>query len=84
MMDIKESFASMFYNFVDKETIGFVSKCAAVTTAYKSAFESKNILNQQLAEDLHQTIIRKFKNCKVYSSFKGSIQGTALADMQLQ
>ena len=53
MMDIKESFASMFYNFVDKETIGFVSKCAAVTPAYKSAFESKNILHQKLAEDLH-------------------------------
>ena len=39
--------------------------------------------NQQLANELHKPIIRKFKNRKVYSSFKGNIWGFDLADMQL-
>ena len=39
--------------------------------------------NQQLADELHKSVIRKFKRCKVYSSFKDNIWGTDLADMQL-
>ena len=39
--------------------------------------------NQQLANELHKPIIRKFKKRKVYSSFKGNIWGVDLADMQL-
>ena len=39
--------------------------------------------NQQLANELHKPIIRKFKKRKVYSSFKGNIWGADLADMQL-
>ena len=39
--------------------------------------------NQQLADELHKPIIRKFKRCKAYSSFKGNICGTDLAYMQL-
>ena len=39
--------------------------------------------NQQLANELHKPIIRKFKKRKVYSSFKGNIWGVYLADMQL-
>ena len=39
--------------------------------------------NQQLAEELHKPIIRKFKKRQVYSSFKENIWGTNLADMQL-
>ena len=38
---------------------------------------------QQLANELHKPIIRKFKKIKVYSSFKGNIWGVDLADMQL-
>ena len=38
---------------------------------------------QQLAEELHKPIIRKFKKRKVYSTFKGNIWGADLADMQL-
>ena len=34
-------------------------------------------------EQLHKLIIRKFKRCKVYSSFKENIWGTDLADMKL-
>ena len=38
--------------------------------------------NQQLANELNKTIIRKLKK-KVYSSFKGNTWGVDLADMQL-
>ena len=39
--------------------------------------------NEQLAEELHKPIIRKFKKRKVYSGFKDNIWGTDLADIQL-
>ena len=38
----------------------------------------------QLADELHKSIIRKFKRCKVYFSFKCNIWGADLADMQLK
>ena len=39
--------------------------------------------NEQLAEELHKPIIRKFKKRKVYSEFKDNIWGSNWADMQL-
>ena len=39
--------------------------------------------NKELAEELHKSIIRKFKKRKVYSSFIGNIWGADIADMQL-
>ena len=39
--------------------------------------------NEQLAAELHEPIIRKFKKGKVYSAFKDNIWGADLADMQL-
>ena len=39
--------------------------------------------SKQLANELHQPIIRKFKKRKVYSSFKDNICGVDLAEMQL-
>ena len=39
--------------------------------------------NEQLADELHKIIIRKFKKRKVYSTFKDNIWGADLADMQL-
>ena len=38
---------------------------------------------QQLAEELHKLIVRKTKKRTVYSSFKDSIWGAELADIQL-
>ena len=38
-------------------------------------------VNEQLAEELHKPIIKKFKKRKVYSSFKDNIWGADLADM---
>ena len=40
-------------------------------------------INQQLAEELHKHIIRKFKKIKVYSAFKYNIWSVDLAIMQL-
>ena len=39
--------------------------------------------NEQLANELHKPIIRKFEKRKLYSTCKGNIWGVDLADMQL-
>ena len=39
--------------------------------------------NEQLADELHKPIIRKFEKRKVYSAFKDNMWGADLADMQL-
>ena len=39
--------------------------------------------NQQLAKELHKSIIKKFEKRRVYSIFKDNIWGAHLADMQL-
>ena len=59
----------MVYKVFDKKTAGSGIKSTP--------------LNEQLGEELHKPIIRKFKKRKVYSAFKGNIWGADLADMQL-
>ena len=59
----------MVYNFFDKNSAG-----SGVNTTPQ---------NQQLAEELHKPIIRKFEKRKVHAAFKGNIWGADLADMQL-
>ena len=68
--------ASMVYKFFD-------SKVAS--PAKKSVGSGAKLIpqNEQLAEELHKPIIRKFKKRKVYSAFKDNIWGADLADMQL-
>ena len=61
--------ASTVYKFFDKMTPG---------SGIKSMPQ-----NEQLADELHKPIIRKFKKRKVYSSFKDNIWGADLADIQL-
>ena len=39
--------------------------------------------NEQLANELHKPIIRKFIKRKIYSTFKDNIWGVDLAEMQL-
>ena len=39
--------------------------------------------NQELAEELHKPMIKKFEKRKVHSSFINNIWGAGLADMQL-
>ena len=59
----------MVYKFFDKKPQG------------KGLANNKE--NIQLANELHKTIIKKFQKRKVYSSFRDSIWGVDLADMQL-
>ena len=60
--------ASMVYKFFDKN-----SKGSGITT---------NEFNYQLANELHKSVIKKFKKRKLYYSFKDNIWGVDLADMQ--
>ena len=62
--------ASMIYKFFNKKSKG-------------SGIKNEIKENQQLANELHKAIIRKFKNRNVYSSFKDNIWGVDVADMQL-
>ena len=57
----------MVYNFFDKRSTG-----SGITNDIKQ--------NQQLSNELHKSIIRKFRKIKVYSSFKDNIWGADLTD----
>ena len=70
--------ASMVYKFFDKKT----NSSGVTTLANKSAVKAKPE-NEQLAEQLHKPIIRKFKKRKVYLAFEDNIWGADFADMQL-
>ena len=67
--------ASMVYKFFDKKTTG----SGITKLPNKSAMPQ----NDQLAEELHKPIIRKFRKRKVYSAYKDHIWAADLADMQL-
>ena len=49
-----------------------------------SDIKNENISIQQLAEELHKPVIRKFKKRKVHSAFIDNILGDDTADMQLR
>ena len=63
-------FSSIGYDFLDKKTSG-------------SGIKNENILNKELAEELHKPIIRKFKKRKIQSLFIDNIWSADLADMEL-
>ena len=63
--------ASMVYKFFDKKSIG--SGIKKDTTKLSSLIS---------ADELHQSVIKKFNKRKVYSQFKDNIWGVDLADMQ--
>ena len=67
----------MVYKFFNKKTKG-----SGITLANKFAIKPIP-QNEQLAEELHKTIIRKLKKREVYSAFKEYIWAADLADMQL-
>ena len=68
----------MVYTFFDKKTAG----SGVATLANKSAIKSVP-QNEQLAEEFHKLIIKKFEKRKVYSASKDNIWGADLSDMQL-
>ena len=55
--------ASMVYKFFDEKSTSFADKSAKGGSV-------TSMSNQQLSDELHKPIIRKFKKRKVYSSFK--------------
>ena len=64
----------MVYKFFDKKSVGSGAKHVNTKLIPQ---------NEQLADELHKLIIRKFKKRKEYSAFKDNIWGADLADMQL-
>ena len=68
----------MVYTFFDKKTKG-----SGVTTPANKSVVKSTPQNQQLVDELHKPIIRKFKKRKVYSAFEDNIWAAYLADMQL-
>ena len=50
---------------------------------FAKKFKGSDLKNQQLADELHKPIIRKFKKRKVYSLLKANVWDVDLADMQL-
>ena len=66
--------ASMVYKFFDKKSKGSGAKHVNIKFTPQ---------NQQLAEELHKSIIRKFEKRKVHAAFKDHVWGAASADMQL-
>ena len=69
---------SMVYKFFDKRSVSLTNKSAKGDGANN---EIKQI--EQLAEELHKPITKKFQERKVYSTFRDNIWGADLADMQL-
>ena len=71
--------ASMVYTFFDKKK---TAGTGVTTLENKSAIKSMP-QNKQLAEELQEPIVKKFKKTKMYSAFKDNIWGADLADVQL-
>ena len=68
-MDIKEFLLQLFTNSLIEKISG-------------NGIKNKNMSDQQLAEELHTPIVRKFKKRKVQSPFTDNIWGADLADIQ--
>ena len=71
--------ASMVYKFFDKKSASLTDK----STEGGGVNTKLTPQDQQLAEELHKPIIKKFEKRKVHAAFKDNIWGADLADMQL-
>ena len=69
----------MVYKVFDKNSASLAEK----STKGSGVNIKSTPQNQQLAEELHKPIIRKFKKRKLHSAFKDNVWGADLADMQL-
>ena len=68
----------MVYEFFDKKSVSLTdkfAKCGGVNNKIKQ--------NEQLAQELHKPIIKRFQKRRVCSSFKDNIWGADLADIHL-
>ena len=62
----------MVYKFFDKKK----------GSGVKAISKARVSVNEQLAEELHKPLIKKFKRRKVYARFKDSIGAVHLAEME--
>ena len=69
----------MVYKFFDKKSASLVDK----STKGSGVNTKLALQNQQLVEELHKPIIKKFLKKKIHAAFKDNIWGADLADMQL-
>ena len=67
--------SSMVYNYFDKISAGANTSVGAIKISFMSS--------QQLVMELYKPVIRKFKERKVYLSFKDNIMDADLSHMQL-
>ena len=75
--------ASMIYKFFDKKSKGSGVKHVTAEPSAKHVNAKLTPKNQQLAEERHKPIIRKFEKRKVHTAFKDNIWDADVADMQL-
>ena len=68
----------MVYKFFDKKLALLADKSAS-----SSGIRNQNMSDQQLAEEVHKPINRKFVKIKVHSSFIDNIWSADLAGRQL-
>ena len=73
--------ASMVYKFFDSKVASPDKK--SVGSGAKRVNTKITTQNEQLVDELHKPIIRKFKKRKIYSALKDNIWGADLEDMQL-
>ena len=78
MVDIKEILLQRFISFLTKKYAD-----GPLRRANKSVIKTEIVLNQELAEELHRQINKRFKKQKVHSSFKDNIWDAVLPDTQL-
>ena len=70
--------ASMVYKFFDKKTCGRLTRSDTLAMQNKfagSGIKNENMSDQQLAEELHNPVIRKFEKRKLHLSFLDNIWG---------
>ena len=77
----QKGLASMVYKCFDKKS-SMLNKSCGSGIAILLADKFANEPNYQLENELHKPIIRKFKKRKFYSSFRDTIWGVDLDDMQ--
>ena len=77
--EYQKGLASIFYEFFDKNTSGgaaTLTLSGTLATRNKSAIKNETLHNKELAEQVHNQIIRKFEKRKVHSPFIDNIWGS--------
>ena len=77
--EYQKGLASIFHEFFDKNISGgaaTLTRSGTLATRNKSAIKNETLHNKELAEQVHNQIIRKFEKRKVHSPFIDNIWGS--------